>query len=77
MDVVITFRPRAGDPRATDLLEMMQRRVGILPSGRVGEDGIRHYHVDWPNAGLDALDSELDKLDPYWRYYLECLRDPN
>jgi hypothetical protein len=71
MAAVIALRPE--DDRGQEILDEFEVRFNIQPM-QVIDDGTRSYHLDAKDAEVDAFDSLLDKVDPYWSNHIENWR---
>jgi hypothetical protein len=64
MAAVISSRPKTEEGRK--ILDKLEARHKLQPE-RVMEDTTRQYHLEAADAGIDALDPWLDKIDRGWR----------
>jgi hypothetical protein len=67
MAAVIALRPDTD--RGREILDELEQQTQIRPEKVLG-DGTRRYYLDAQDAGIDAFDPMLDKIDPDWRSHL-------
>ena len=67
MAAVIALRPDTD--RGREILDELEQQTQIRPKHVLG-DGTRRYYLDARDAGVDAFDRMLDKIDRDWRSHL-------
>ena len=72
MAAVIALRPNT--ERGAEILDELEEQTDMRPT-EVMEDGTRGYYLDAANAGVDAFDAILDKIDSDWRDYITTGRN--
>ena len=70
MAAEIDLRP--DDDRAREILDELEKRTEMKPM-EVLDDGSRRYYLSATDAGVDAFDPMLDKIDGDWRDHLTNL----
>ena len=68
MSVEISLTPL--DDHGPGILDAMQARTGKLPYSVNVVDGSRRYNLPEDDAGTEAFDVVLDKINPDWREHL-------
>jgi hypothetical protein len=67
MAAVIALRPETD--RGREILDELEKRTRMQPEQPL-DDGTRRYHLNAPDADVDAFDPMLDKIDLAWRDHL-------
>jgi hypothetical protein len=67
MAAVIALRPNG--ERGREILDKLEEQTEMKPI-EVLDDDTRRYHLTATDAGADALDPMLDKIERDWRFHV-------
>ena len=70
MAAVIALHPETD--RGRKILDDLEKRAEMRPA-HVVDDGTRRYYLVAGDAGTQAFDPMLDKIDPAWRQHLSWM----
>jgi hypothetical protein len=70
---VIALRPETD--RGRGILDEVEARIEMRPIEPVADDGTCRYYLHAVDAGVDALDPVLDKIDRDWHSQVTIWRD--
>ncbi len=67
MAAVIALRPNG--ERGREILDKLEEQTEMKPI-EVLDDDTRRYQLSATDAGADAFDPMLDKIEPDWRFHV-------
>jgi hypothetical protein len=65
---LIALRPN--DDRGREILDDLEKQTEMGPVPETFYDGTRRYYLSAEDAGVNAFDPMLDKIDSDWREHL-------